>query len=92
MVSKSGKMAVDDPRIDDTEPLTDDEIKRLKRGSEWFAERGLEPPRPVGRPKAAVTKVPVKVRLDPDIIDKLKADGKGWQTRLNDTLRKALDL
>lgn len=49
MASKADKMAIDDPRIDDTEPLTDEQIKSLKRGSEWFAERGLEAPRPVGQ-------------------------------------------
>ena len=34
----------------------------------------------------------VTLYLDPDLLAKLKADGKGWQTRANAALRKALGL
>lgn len=50
------------------------------------------PARPRGRPKAERSKVPVKIRLDPDVVDRLKADGPGWQTRANAALRKAVGL
>ena len=40
-----------------------------------------------GRPPSDHRKVPVKVRLDPDVVDALRASGRGWQTRINDTLR-----
>lgn len=43
-----------------------------------------------GRPKAENPKVPVSVRLDADIVAHFKASGKGWQTRLNETLKKAV--
>lgn len=39
-----------------------------------------------GRPKAAVTKQSVNVRLDPEILEHFKAGGKGWQTRINAVL------
>jgi|TARA_R110000787_G_scaffold58808_1_gene133617 uncharacterized protein (DUF4415 family) len=45
-----------------------------------------------GRPKADVTKVSTTIRLDPDIIEAFKADGSGWQSRINDALRKAAGL
>jgi len=45
-----------------------------------------------GRPKAAVTKVPVKLRLDPDVLEALRATGDGWQTRVNEALRATLNL
>jgi uncharacterized protein (DUF4415 family) len=45
-----------------------------------------------GRPKAATTKEPVKLRLDADVLAALRASGEGWQTRINDTLRAALNL
>jgi uncharacterized protein (DUF4415 family) len=45
--------------------------------------------RPRGRPKAEVTKIPVKLRLDPDVVAKFKATGAGWQTRMNDALAAA---
>ena len=45
-----------------------------------------------GRPKAAVTKEAVKLRLDADVLAALRATGDGWQTRVNDTLRASLHL
>ena len=45
-----------------------------------------------GRPKAATTKEPVKIRLDADVLAALRASGEGWQTRINDTLRASLQL
>ena len=45
-----------------------------------------------GRPKAGVTKVSTTIRLDPDIIAAFKADGSGWQGRINDALRKVAGL
>ena len=45
-----------------------------------------------GRPKAAVTKEPVKIRLDADVLMALRSTGDGWQTRINDTLRASLHL
>ena len=45
---------------------------------------------PRGRPIAATTKEPVKLRLDADVLAALRASGDGWQTRINDTLRASL--
>ena len=45
-----------------------------------------------GRPKAAMTKVPVKLRLDADVLEALRTSGEGWQTRINETLRASLKL
>ena len=40
-----------------------------------------------GRPPAALAKIPVKLRLDPDVLTCLRESGRGWQTRVNDLLR-----
>ena len=45
--------------------------------------------RPVGSVKAA-TKVPTTIRFDRDVLDALKASGRGWQTRVNDAMREWL--
>jgi uncharacterized protein (DUF4415 family) len=45
-----------------------------------------------GRPKAATTKEPVKLRFDPDVLAALRATGDGWQTRVNDMVRASLKL
>ncbi|HTN62396.1 MAG TPA: BrnA antitoxin family protein [Devosia sp.] len=70
--------------------LTDEEIKQLRPAREFFAERGLPMPKPLGRPKADRTKVPVTMRLDPDVLAFYKATGPGWQTRMGEVLAKAI--
>ncbi len=54
--------------------------------SEQFLRRGP------GRPKAEMTKEKISVRLDPDVLARLRAGGPGWQSRINTVLRKALAL
>ncbi len=73
----------------DSEPATDEEIARARPGAEVFAELGLTPPKPRGRPKAAKTKVPVSLRIDPDTLDRFRATGDGWQVRMTETLDRA---
>jgi uncharacterized protein (DUF4415 family) len=45
----------------------------------------------MGRPLSDNTKVQVAIRFDQDILAAFKATGRGWQTRINDLLRKYLD-
>ena len=47
-----------------------------------------------GRPALpeANRKTRVTLYLDPDVLARLRADGKGWQTRANSALRQALAL
>lgn len=45
-----------------------------------------------GRPKLEKAKQHVSLRLDPDVIASFKADGPGWQARINEALRKAARL
>ena len=42
-----------------------------------------------GRQKAPTKKL-LSIRLDSDLADHFRQSGKGWQTRLNDTLRRAV--
>ncbi len=80
-----------------------DEI--LELDDQWFAEaqpvwafpelvETLQKHGKLGRPPLPPEqkKKRVTMYLDPDIIAHLKKDGKGWQTRANATLRKALGL
>jgi uncharacterized protein (DUF4415 family) len=39
--------------------------------------------------QAAPTKKQVTLRLDPDVLDKFRATGPGWQARINDALKAA---
>lgn len=45
-----------------------------------------------GRPRQEQVKRHVSLRLDPDVVDSFKADGPGWQGRINEALRKAARL
>lgn len=47
--------------------------------------------KPMGRPKGS-NKEQVAIRLDKDVLERLRADGPGWQSRVNETLRKAVGL
>lgn len=42
--------------------------------------------------RESAPKQQITIRLDADVVDALKSTGKGWQTRLNSILRKALAL
>jgi uncharacterized protein (DUF4415 family) len=71
-----------------------DEIKP-ELDDDWFAEADAYIGDKLvrrGRPKAANPKQPVSLRLDRDVIDWFKRNGEGWQTRINDELRKAAGL
>lgn len=43
-----------------------------------------------GRPKAAVTKERITIRLSPDVVGAFRATGDGWQTRMDVALREWL--
>jgi len=45
-----------------------------------------------GRPPSPNPKQQVTLRLDPDVLEKFRATGKGWQSRINAELRKALGI
>ena len=45
-----------------------------------------------GRPKSDAPKELISVRLDPDVLAKLREAGPGWQSQINALLRQALRL
>ncbi len=45
-----------------------------------------------GRPKLSDPKKSVTLRLDADVIEAFKSEGKGWQTRINTVLRESAGL
>lgn len=47
--------------------------------------------RPRGRPRSDVKRPMVSMRLDPDVLEKLRALGPGWQTRVNSYLRTLIE-
>lgn len=41
-------------------------------------------------PQRAPKKVPVSIRLSPEVVDHFKAMGPGWQSRIDEVLKKAV--
>ena len=76
---------------EDNAPLTDEEIKDLRPAKEVFAELGIPMPRPRGRPPKPDRKVQVTIRLDPDVLEAWRSTGPGWQTRMREVLRRAIE-
>src|SRR3954464_9924351 len=71
----------------DTAPeLTDEEMAEAEV---WHGDKFI---RRVGRPKGSGRKELITLRLDRAILDQFRGGGPGWQTRVNDTLRAALEL
>ena len=67
--------------------MTDESLRRSIPAKQFFAERGLPMP---GRPKLDTPKVAVSLRLDQNVVDSFKAEGPGWQTRINAVLAASL--
>jgi uncharacterized protein (DUF4415 family) len=73
----------------DARPYTDEELATAKHM--MFSE--LPPTMQTklrGRPKAAVTKERITIRLSPDVLGAFRATGSGWQTRVDGALREWL--
>ena len=71
---------------------TPEELTQAKPFAEVFPDLMESIRRARGRPPVAHPRKQVSLRLDPAIIDKFKAGGKGWQSRINEALRKAAGL
>jgi uncharacterized protein (DUF4415 family) len=44
----------------------------------------------LGRPRSEAPKVLISIRLDPEVVAGFKAQGPGWQTRMNAVLAESL--
>ena len=86
-------MSKPDPeRLDDDLPeLGDAFFARARPAAEVMGEAFMARVRRPGRPKSDSPKVEVKIRLDARVVEHLRDTGKGWQTRVNAELAKAVD-
>jgi uncharacterized protein (DUF4415 family) len=77
----------------ESEWVDPDEAPRLTK--EWFDRADLYQGDKMvrrGRPKSARPKEAVNLRLDADVLEYFRNTGRGWQTRVNEALRKAAGL
>jgi uncharacterized protein (DUF4415 family) len=62
--------------------------EQLEQADLYHGDKLVRP----GRPPSANPKLALKLRIDPDVVEHFRATGPGWQTRINDTLRRAAKL
>jgi len=76
---------------DDAPEWTDDQFERaeIKIGDRVIRPANGTLTKP-GRPKSERPKRQVTLRLDQDVLDKLRESGPGWQSRANAILKKAV--
>jgi uncharacterized protein (DUF4415 family) len=81
------KSAGESDRIDpdDAPELTDEYFKRADQYEGGKLIRR-------GRPLDPNRKQAISLRIDGDVLERFKADGPGWQSRMNAALRKAAGL
>ena len=80
-------------RGSESEWVDPDEAPPLTR--EWFERADLYRGDNLvrrGRPKSVSPKQAVNLRLDADVLEYFRNTGPGWQSRINEALRKAAGL
>ncbi len=75
--------------VSDNPEWTEEDIRQAKAFAEVFPELVESVRRSRGRPPAENPKRQVTLRIDSDVIERFRAGGPGWQSRINEALRKA---
>jgi uncharacterized protein (DUF4415 family) len=73
----------------DNPEWTEEDFKNAKPFAEAFPDLMASINRARGRPPVEHPRRQISLRLDPDVIEKFKATGKGWQSRINEVLKNA---
>lgn len=75
----------------DAHRLTADAYDEIPELTEADAARGVTHqagiPVKRGRPKSPAPKVQINIRLSPSVLEHFKADGAGWQSRIDEALQ-----
>ena len=69
--------------------LTSEDFRAMKPLSHFPELAKLVRARGERGPQKTPTKQQVTLRLDRDVLERFRATGEGWQSRINDALRKA---
>ena len=74
----------------DTWEWTEEDFKHARPASEVFPDLVAEALKRRRGAQKHPTKVLVSLRRERDVVERLRASGPGWQSRVNDMLRKAV--
>lgn len=91
-VEGRGYTRADWDEVSDNPEMTEAELRELRPFREVFPDLAASIDRKLGRPKADNPKKAISLRLDAEVIERFKATGDGWQSRMNEALRKAVGL
>lgn len=84
-------MTVKSPDLDlPSQAEPDDDIPDMS--TDYWVEKFAQAKVQRGRPVSKTPKISTTLRLDPDVLERFKADGPGWQGRINAALRRAAGL
>tara|TARA_R110002020_G_scaffold14693_2_gene52148 strand:+ start:2443 stop:2736 length:294 start_codon:yes stop_codon:yes gene_type:complete len=75
--------------VSDNPEWTAEGFAQARPFAEVFLDLAESIRRSRGRPKLEAPKQQISPRLDSEVIEKFKATGKGWQSRINDVLKAA---
>lgn len=73
----------------DSPPLTERMLRGMRPVRESMPPEIFAKLTKVRGPQKTPTKEAVSLRLDRDVLDHFRAKGSGWQTKINDVLRKS---
>ncbi len=85
--SRRGYTKADLDAVSDNPRWTKADIARARPFAEVFPELAASIRRGRG-PGRAPAKVPVSIRLSPEVVAYFKSQGPGWQSRIDEALRK----
>ncbi|MGV8936129.1 MAG: BrnA antitoxin family protein [Allorhizobium sp.] len=79
--------------VSDNPEITAEQMGEFRPFAEVFPELSAAIDKKLGgRPKSDNPKQAISIRLDAEVIERFKASGDGWQSRMNEALRKAVGL
>lgn len=87
MKDRTNHNRIDDEAELQRQELADDDLRAIHR--DWYKHTRLETGIPA--PPSSRTKRSVTMRLDPEIVEYFRAQGCGWQTRINAVLKAYVD-
>jgi uncharacterized protein (DUF4415 family) len=87
-VKKRGYGAKDMREVSDTPELTKEDFAKAKPFAEALPDLAKSIRKGRG-PNKAPTKTLVSLRLSPDVLTHFKSKGPGWQSKIDEVLRKA---
>jgi len=82
MKAKDKNISKEDWDEVESPPLSEEILSRMKS----VRESHPDIPKRVRGPQKEPLKIPVSIRLSPDVLEYFKSKGQGWQTQINDIL------